>query len=269
MDVPGLLEALGATEEPFGFFYTDRQPREGLAPKPGRLPSAAQEARVEVDFGELFAGFSCVMGHLWRARKKQSTAYFSRERFGCLGGAFYLGFLKPQLDFIAHYISRGIPGVMPGEHYFDSPEAARVFFRTIDPRPAPGRYAVFKPLSQFTPEERPEVVILFARPEMIAGLHFLATFVTNDIEAVAAPFGADCSFVVTWPLKYLSQGRLKAVLGGWDPSARKFHRPDELSFAMPYELWTRMATRWPESFLVGDTWATVKKKILHSRKVWG
>jgi hypothetical protein len=93
--------------------------------------------------------------------------------------------------------------------------------------------------------------------------------VTNDIEAVAAPFGADCSFIVTWPLKYLSQGKLKAVLGGWDPSARKFHRPDEISFAMPHEMWTRLATRWPESFLTTETWAMVKKKILHSRKVWG
>ncbi len=269
MDVKGLLEALGATEEPFGVFYTDKEPSEGFSPKPGQLPTAEMEARGEADFGATFAGFSCVMANIWRARRKNTAAYFSRDRFGCLGGAFYLGFNKPQLDFIAHYVSSGILNVMEGEHYFESPAATRAFFNAIDPLPAPARFCVFKPLSRFASDEQPEVVIFFARPEMISGLHFLATFVTNDIEAVAAPFGADCAFIITWPLKYRAQGQLKAVVGGWDPSARKFHRPDELSFAIPWEMWTRMATRWPESFLTTDTWATVKKKILHSRKVWG
>lgn len=269
MDVKGLLEALGATEEPFGFFYTDQEPREGFSPKPGRLPTVAMEAEGKVNFEEIFAGFSCVMAKIWRARRKGTAAYFSRDRFGCLGGAFYLGFSKPQLDFIAHYVSTGIPNVMEGERYLESPEATRNFFNAIDPPPAPARFAVFKPLSHFAPGEEPEVVIFFARPEMIAGLHFLATFVTNDLEAVAAPFGADCSFIVTWPLRYRSQGKLKAVLGGWDPSARKFHRPDEISFAIPREMWTRMVARWPESFLTTPTWAAVKKKILHSCKVWG
>jgi len=267
--VQGLLDALGATEEPLGIFYTDTEPEEGFSPKPGKLPSAEQEAKGEVDFGGLFANFSCVMGNVWRARQKKTAAYFDRERFGCLGGAFYLGFLKPQLDFIAHYVSTGIPGVMEGERYMASPEDVRRFFETVDPRPAPARFCVFQPLSQFQPGETPEVVAFFARPEMMSGLHFLATFVTGDLEAVAAPFGADCSFVLTWPLHYLSQGKLKAVLGGWDPSARKFHRPDELSFAMPWELFAQMVARWPESFLTTETWAVVKKKIARSRKAWG
>jgi len=68
------------------------------------------------------------------------------------------------------------------------------------------------------------VVIFFARGEVIGGLNQLATFVTNDFEAVMSPFGAGCSNLVTWPLKYLEQGRLKAVLGGWDPSDRKFFK---------------------------------------------
>jgi len=267
--VQGLMEALGATEEPLGIYYTDTPPAEGFSPKPGNLPSVEQEAKGEVDFGMLFADFSCVMGHVWRARRQKTAAYFDRERFGCLGGAFYLGFLKPQLDFISYYVSTGIPGVMEGERYLASPEDVRCFFQTVDPRPAPARFCVFKGLSQFSAGETPEVVAIFARAEMMGGLHFLATFVTGDLEVVAAPFGADCSFVLTWPLHYLAQGKLKAVLGGWDPSARKYHRPDELSFAMPWELFQQMVTRWPESFLTTDTWTTVKKKIARSRKAWG
>ncbi len=269
MDVAGLLAALDYREEPLGFCYTDQEPETCLAPKPGKLPSAEAEARGEVDFGGLFADFSCVMGHLWRARRQGQAACFDRERFGCLGGAFYLGFLKPQLDFIARYVSTGIPGVVEGERYLASPEDCRRFFNTIDPRPAPARFCVFQPLSRFAPGQEPEVVIFFARPEIITGLHMLTAFVTGDFQAVAAPFGADCSQVVTWPLKFLQQGRLQAVLGGFDPSARKFHRPDELSFAVPWELFRRLAERWAESFLTGETWAGVKKKIRHSREVWG
>ncbi len=263
------LEALGLREEPMGMYYTDRQPTQGFSPKPGVLPTAAEEAEGKVDFGSLFADFSCVMGNIWRARTKGTSAFFDREHFGCLGGAFYLGFLKPQLEIIAHYVSSGIPGIMEGEHYLESPEATRDFFAAIDPRPAPKRFCVFKPLSRFDADETPEVVIFFARGEVIGGLNQLATFVTNDIEVVYSPFGAGCSNIVTWPLRYLAQGKLKAVLGGWDPSDRKFLKPDEITFAVPHEMYRRMINRWPESFLTNHTWANVKKKIARSRKVWG
>lgn len=267
--VQGLMDALGAAEEPLGIYYTDTEPAGGLSPKPRRLPSAAEEARGEVDFGAVFADFSCVMGQVWRARRQKTAAWFDRERQGCLGGAFYLGYLKPQLNVIAHYVSGGIPGVMEGERYLATPEEVHRFFQTVDPRPAPARFCVFKPLSLFAAGETPEVVAFFARAEVISGLHTMAAFVTGDVEVVAAPFGADCSHVVAWPLHYLSQGKVRAVLGGWDPSARRFHRPDELSFAMPWALFQKMVSRWSESFLTTDTWATVKKKIAHSRKVWG
>jgi uncharacterized protein (DUF169 family) len=263
------LDALGLDEEPMGMHYTDQQPEEGFCPKRGMLPSAQQEARGEVDFGSLFENFSCVIGNIWLARRKKTIAYFDREHFGCLGGAFYLGFLKPQLDFVAHYVSSGIPGHLEGEHYLESPEVTRSFFKAVDPAPALARFCVFKPMSQFLGKEMPVVVTFFARAEVIAGLNQLATFVTNDFEAVSSPFGAGCTNIVTWPLKYLSEGKLKAVIGGWDPSDRKFLKTDEITFAVPYEMYTRMITRWPESFLNTKTWAIVKKKIALSKKTWG
>jgi uncharacterized protein (DUF169 family) len=265
----GLFDALGLLEEPMGMFYTDKRPEEGFLPEPGTLPSAEEERQGKVDFNALFAGFSCVVGKIWLARRKKTAAFFDRDHFGCLGGAFYLGFLKPQLDFITYYVSSGIPGVMEGEHYLASPDVVRDFFRTVDPRPAPARYCVFKPVSHFSDGEQPEVVIFFARGEIIAGLNQLATFVTNDFEAVMSPFGAGCTNIATWPLKYVSEGKLKAVIGGWDPSDRKFLKPDEITFAVPYEMYSRMVGRWPDSFLVTKTWETVKKKIARSQKVWG
>lgn len=263
------MDVLGLDEEPMGMYYTNQQPEEGFCPKRGILPSFQQEMRGEVDFGSLFENFSCVIGNIWLARKKRTIAYFDKEHFGCLGGAFYLGFLKPQLDFVAHYVSSGIPGHLEGEHYLESPEVTRSFFKSVDPPPAPARFCVFKPVSQFLGTDTPEVVTFFARAEVIAGLNQLATFVTNDFEAVSSPFGAGCTNIVTWPLKYLSEGKLKAVIGGWDPSDRKFLKTDEITFAVPYEMYTRMTARWPESFLNTKTWTVVKKKIALSKKTWG
>ncbi|UCG12697.1 MAG: DUF169 domain-containing protein [Deltaproteobacteria bacterium] len=268
-DVEDFFETLGLSEEPMGMYYIDEQPKEGVSPNPGELPSVEKEAKGEVDWGNLFGNFTCVIGVMWRARKKRTAAFFDRERFGCLGGAFYLGFLKPQLDFITYYVSTGMPDLMEGERYLESPEITRHFFTTIDPRPAPARFCVFKPITHFQESERPELVVFFARPEVIGGLNQLATFVTNDFEVVYSPFGAGCSNIVTWPLRYLSQGKLKAVLGGWDPSDRKFLKTDEITFAVPFEMFQRMVNRWPDSFLTTKTWATVRKKIDRSAKAWG
>jgi uncharacterized protein (DUF169 family) len=267
-EVPGFLEILGLTEEPLGMFYSPMAPAEGFSPQSAILPNVDREAAGEVDWQATFANFACVIGLIWRARKLGKPAFFDRSRFGCLGGAFYLGFLKPQLEFITHYVSTGIPRVLEGECYLESPEVTRRFFATLDPRPAPEQFCVFKQLSKFTPDENPEVVIFFARGEVIGGLNQLATFVTNDFEAVMSPFGAGCSNIVAWPLKYLERGLLKAVLGGWDPSDRKFLKPDEITFAVPWEMFARMVQRYRESFLTRPTWATVKKKIALSRKVW-
>lgn len=268
-EVRGLLEILGLQEEPLGVYYTEIEPEGGFSPQPYTLPTVEMEARGEVDWNETFANFSCIIGHIWRARKKGAPAYFDQTRFGCLGAAFFLGFLKPQLETIVHYVSTGIPNILEGECYLESPEVTRRFYETIDPRPAPARFCVFKPISLFAPDEEPEVVIFFARAESISGLNQLATFVTNDFEAVQSPFGAGCANILTWPLKYLERGRLKAVLGGWDPSDRKFLKPDEITFALPYEMFRRMAARWQESFLTKPAWATVRKKIELSRKKWG
>ena len=211
-------------------------PQKAFHPSPARCRLWKRKQRRKVDWASINANWTCVIGAIWRARKKGTVAYFDRERFGCLGGAFYLGFLKPQLETITYYVSTGIPGRLEGEHYFESPEVTRNFFNTIDPRPAPARFCLFKPISLFGEDERPELVTFFSRPESIAGLNQLATFVTNDFEAVYSPFGAGCSNIVTWPLRYLAQGKLKAVLGGWDPSDRKFLKPDEITFTVPFEM---------------------------------
>jgi|WetSurMetagenome_2_1015567.scaffolds.fasta_scaffold02011_4 uncharacterized protein (DUF169 family) len=268
-ELKAFLEILGIAEEPFGVFYTDQEPKDGFTPKSRSLPTLEEEKGDKIDWGLVFEGFSCVIGLLWRARKKGTSAYFSRENFGCFGGAFYVGFLRRPLDFVARFVSTGIPNRFEGERYLESPEVTQMFFKTIDPRPAPASFCVFKPLSLFTDFEKPELVIFFARPESICGLHQLATFATNDFEAVLSPFGPGCAGILTWPLHFLARGKQKAVLGGWDPTERRYVKTDELTFTVPWEMYLRMLSRWRESFLSTKTWDSVRKKIERSKKAWG
>ena len=266
--LPKFLETLGLDEEPMGLFYTDEKPVEGFSPKPMDLPTREKEQRNEIDWQAVFSKFSCVIGHIWRARKKKTAAYFSARQFGCPGCAFWLGFMKPQTETIIHYVSTGIPDQMEGELYCDSPDELRRIFEHIDPRSAPRKYCVIKPLSLFEDDQEPELVAFFARPETMCGLHQLATFVTNDPEVVTSPWGAACTNLITWPLKYLANGENKAVIGGWDPSARKFFNTDELTFTVPYDMFGQMVKRFGESFLTTKTWATVQKKVARSNQAW-
>jgi uncharacterized protein (DUF169 family) len=248
--------------------WTDQAPTEGFAPKPTDLPTREKEIAGQIDWQAVFGTFSCAMGHIWRARKKQKAAYFSAERFGCPGASFWLGFNKPQTETIINYVSSGIPNWTEGERYCESPDALRQIFEFVDPPAAPKTYCVFKPLNAFQPDETPELVVCFTRPEVLSGLHQLAAFVTNDPEVVASPWSAGCGSLVVWPRHYLARGENKAVIGGWDPSARKFYKTDELSFAIPYAIFEAMVDRYKESFLTTKTWQTVVKKIARSRKAW-
>lgn len=84
-----------------------------------------------------------------------------------------------------------------------------------------------------------------------------------------SPWSAACGSLVVWPRRYLAGGHPKAVLGGWDPSARKFFKTDELSFTIPFDMFTNMLTRFEGSFLTSNTWSLVRKKIDRSKKKWG
>ena len=256
-----LLEALGLPEEPMGVYYTDDEPSGGVSPTSQRPISRSAEQKGEVDWKTVFADFSCVLGIVWRARRKKTAAYFDRERFGCPGAAFYLGFMKPYLMMHPDFIS-------VWERYVDSRDAARDFFERIDPRLAPARFCVIKPISLFLENEQPLVVVFFARPEVLAGLFSLTAFLYRASDAVRCPFGPGCAGIVTWPIKFIDQGKEYAVIGSFDPSCRKFLKTDELTFAVPFSMYTKMLDRFTESFLAMETWKTTKKKIELSKKAW-
>ncbi len=265
------LDHLGLGEEPFGVHYSDTKPEGAYGPKPGPPISRELEEQGKLDMQEVMKTFSCVMGNVWLARKKRGAAFISPQEYGCPGGVYYCSMVTPHVRFIEHYVSTGFPGTpLHGERYMPGPGAMREFLEKVRPREAPGKYCIFKPLSQFTDAEKPEFVIFFVRPEVLCGLFTQTVFTTGDMECVVAPFGAGCTNMIAWPLYYKEQGLEKAVLGGMDPSARKFMKTDEMTFTVPLGLYEKMLAALPESMFTHETdWKTVRKKVERSAKAWG
>lgn len=219
------------------FFYSDEQPPEALVP-----------------VGES----NCVVGLARRARQGRPAA-FSRERFGCRGGGYYLGFCPPWPG-LEQFVSTGIPGEMAGEHYKQSPELVRAYMAHTTSPPAPGPYAVFKPLAMLAEDEQPLVIIYLGIADELSGLVGLANFARAE-DAVIAPFGSGCSSIVTKPLLEAQTPQPRAVLGMFDPSARPFVAREELSFAAPRSLWEEMVRGVGESFLQTETWSQVARRL--------
>ena len=130
-------------------------------------------------------------------------------------------------------------------------------------------YADTLPEKTFGP--KPGVPIsFFVRPEVLCGLFTQTTFTTGDVDCVATPFGAGCTNILACPRYYREKGVEKAVLGGFDPSTRKFMKTDELTFTVPLSLYKKMLDALPESmFNCGKAWENMRKKVDRSAKVWG
>ncbi|MHC1753756.1 DUF169 domain-containing protein [Humidesulfovibrio sp.] len=270
-DTNKFLGYLGASEEPFGVHYSDTKPEHAFGPREGVPISRELEEQGKLDMQEAMKTFSCVMGNIWLARKKHSAAFISAEEYGCFGGAYYCSMMTPPLRFIEHYVSTGFAGTpLHGERYLPNPESVGSFLKQVEPRKAPAKYCIFKPLSLFADGEVPEFIIFFARPEVLSGLFTHTCFTTGNVECVVSPFGTGCTSMISWPLYYSERGEEKAVLGGFDPSARKFMKTDELTFTVSLSLYKKMLAALPESMFTHETdWSSVRKKVDRSAKAWG
>ncbi len=107
------------------------------------------------------------------------------------------------------------------------------------------------------------VPISYAQKRLKLTWSYLAA--TRKIRGVRSTFD---SYQIKTRVKRRLDPFIRAVLGGWDPSARKFFNTDELTFTVPYDMFEQMVKRFGESFLTTKTWATVQKKIARSNQAW-
>lgn len=228
-------------ELPITFYYTDEEGH-AEAVKPGSVPR-------------------CIIGALAEVRKGQSLS-FDVDAVGCPGGKRYLGFAEEIMPDFEYFLSCGIPGKLEGERYKKSPEMVKEYMKRHMPvMKAPGRFIVFKRWDRLEEADRPEVVIFFAKSDVLSGLFTLASFDETEQNMVIAPFGSGCSTIVQYPYLEINSRNPRGVIGMFDVSARPFVPRDTLTFAAPMSKFTGMIENMEESFLITPSWAKVQKRI--------
>jgi hypothetical protein len=263
-----LLELLGHNEEPYGVYYSDVKPM-GFGPKPGEIFSREREEAGLINWRHCRETFCCFFRNIWLVRQKGQAAWLSHEECGCMGGGFFTGIYGPYLEFGVSFVSTGDPQAhVEGEHYLPSKESMRTFLADITPPKASGKYCVLMPLKSFNDDNPPLTVTFFARPEVLSGLYSLAMYATGDHNCVVTPFGPGCGGILAWPIVYKERGLEKAVIGGFDISARKFMNADELTFSVTLDFYRKMLAVIEPSALTRHTWALTRKKVLKSDHLW-
>ena len=202
----------------------------------------------------------CVIGALARARYGRPLA-FDVDAVGCPGGRRYLGFTENLMPDFEYFLSCGIRGKMEGERYKKTPEMVKEAMKEWPVFRAPGRFVVFKRWDMLEEADNPEVIIWFAKPDVLSGLFTLASFDEVGQDMVMTPFGSGCSTIVQYPYLEKDSERPRSVIGMFDISARPFVPKDVLTFSVPMSKFIRMMDNMEESFLITPSWAKVQKRI--------
>ena len=202
----------------------------------------------------------CVIGALARVRHGKPLA-FDVDGVGCPGGKRYLGFTENLMPEFEYFLSCGIPGKLEGERYKKTPEMVKETMESWPIFQAPGRFIVFKRWDLLEEADNPEVVISFARSDVLSGLFTLASFDEVGQDMVIAPFGSGCSSIVQYPYLEKDSESPRGVIGMFDVSARPFVPKDTLTFSTPMSKFVRMIDNMEESFLITPSWSKVQKRI--------
>jgi uncharacterized protein (DUF169 family) len=229
----------GESELPVTFFYSDGEGGAEPAEKP--------------------KGWNCIICELSKVRKGKSL-YFNGSTLGCGGSRRYLGYTDKMRPGFEYFLSCGNES-MEGERYIRTPEMVKELMKNQKNLPVEGKNIVFKRWDKLEENDEPVAVIFFAKPDVLSGLFTLANFDQTEPNGTYTPFGAGCSSVVHYPyLESLSE-RPRAVIGLFDPSARPCVPENVLSFAVPMKKFEMMIGYMEESFLITDTWATLRKRL--------
>lgn len=229
---------LGLKESPIGVYYSNERP-EGMMPNEGIQ--------------------GCIIGFLKNVRKDGKIVYFDKDHYGCPGAAYYMGFREVPRQNIEYFLSYGIPGEMEGERYIKTPELARKYFNKMKPRPAPGKFCIFKPIDKFKQNEIPEVVIFFVTLDLLSGLFTLTNYALEKTDAIMTPFGSGCSTILTYPIK--DESSSYAFIGMFDVSARPMVEENIITLSMSYSIFNKLLENVSGSFLETESWKKVFRRI--------
>jgi len=204
-------------------------------------------------------GRSCLICELAKVRSGRSLVY-NIDTLACGGARRYLGYTERMRPGFEYFLSCG-NDQMEGERYIRTPEMVKVFMKNQKTLPIEGKNIVFKRWDNLTLNDEPDVVIFFAGPDVLSGLFTLANFDQAEPNGTITPFGAGCGTIVHYPyLESMSESQ-RAVIGMFDPSARPCVPEDVLTFSVPMKRFEKMIGYMKESFLITETWTTVRNRI--------
>jgi len=237
----------GEAELPIAFYYTN------------------EEGHAELLKPDTIAPSRCVIAALSLVRKGRALC-FDAESIGCPGGQEYLGLSAPAHDteylaLYSHFISSGIPGKVEGERFLKTPEIAAEALKLMPSFKAPGRFIVFKRWDSLNESDEPDIVIFFACPDVLSGLHSLANFDETEPNVVFTPMASGCISIVLYPFLEKDSVRPRAVIGLFDVPARRHIPENTLSFSVSMRKFERMVRNMEESFLTTNSWKAIQKRI--------
>ncbi|MDY6801622.1 MAG: DUF169 domain-containing protein [Bacteroidota bacterium] len=205
--------------------------------------------------------WSCFICDLVPVRKGHNLS-FNKSSLGCGGARRYLGYSDKMRPNFEYFLSCGIPGELEGERYKQTPEMVNELMKNHQTIPANNRNIIFKRWDKLTEKDQPEVVIFFAKPDVLSGLFALANFDQTDPNGGAiTPFAAGCCSIVHYPYMEINKENPRAVIGMFDTSARPCVSDNTLTFALPMKKFEKIISYMDESFLITDTWETIRKRI--------
>lgn len=204
-------------------------------------------------------GRNCIICELVKVRNGKSL-YFNVDTLGCGGSRRYLGYTEKMRPGFEYFLSCGNEE-MEGERYIRTPEMVKELMKNQRTIPEGRKNIVFKRWDKISEKDDPVAVIFFAKPDVLSGLFTLANYDQVEPNGTYTPFGAGCSSVVHYPYFESKSERQRAVIGMFDPSARTCVTENVLTFAVPMQRFEKMVGFMEESFLITDTWKTVKNRI--------
>lgn len=204
-------------------------------------------------------GHRCLIAQLGKVRKGEPLC-FNAASVGCVGGKRYLGYSQTFRPGFEQFLSHGEAGEIC-ERYKRSPELVSRLLEQIPPFQAVGEYLIFKRWDCLTEADEPVAVFFLAPVDVISGLFTLASFDSPAVDAVISPFGAGCTALVYHPYREEKEGTRRAVIGMFDPSARKCVKKNLFSFGIPITKFMKMIDQMEESFLTTDTWSKIRSRI--------
>lgn len=197
----------------------------------------------------------CILPRLEDAAEGKTVVVFQAHTNACPGSRAGLGFEKLSIDPMAELLSKGKEG-HGGMAYKKTPDLAVSYLHSL-PETVPSKYVIFQPLDKLSDAVVPTAVIFLVNADQLSALVTLANYDRPNQDNVKVLFGAGCVQAVLYSM--CDTGA--CILGLTDPSTRLPISKDLLSFSIPYARFLEMEDNVPESFLTGETWRQIQKRL--------